>query len=244
MKTKINLLLVAFALIFIISCKKDKDDNNTPIVPIAQTPTNSQGLGNNSGFPTGTLYELPQSIEIEGEIRGGMDYYYSGNDNVDKKNMKLLHNIITNKNINEDDWQYYGSGTYVELYMKFYNTSAEDTIVIIPGGLIFIDSTKTYQHGFVLQTVSIPVLAHDTTYAVVNAYCSNLDRDCSDWDAIYHFGPVTNNSELIKIVEIMEEKEEPEDFYVIYEIQDMIWDVTDYNKVLSQQQLSYLNDLP
>jgi len=241
MKTQRNWFVLAMILLVVVattvSCKKDKDDNND--VNVLPKPENTNGLGNNAGFPTGTQYNLPSWVQLIGEIRGG-EYY---GDKTIPANKHLP--AFASKELKEY-WQYYGSGTYVELYLTLYNTLATDSVFNIPAGLIFIDSTKTHQHGFVLQTLSIPVLAMDTTYAVVKAYCANLSRSSSSWEAIYHFGPVSNNSELVKIVNIMKNKQllTYMDYEIASEIQSIIWDVTDYNKVLTQSQLNYLNSLP
>jgi hypothetical protein len=241
MKTQKNWFVLAILLLVVVattvSCKKDKDDDND--VNIVPKPENTNGLGDNNGFPTGTQFNLPPWIELIGEIRGGE--YYGGKSIPVNKHMPTF----ANKELSEY-WQYYGSGTYVDLYLTLHNTLTTDSIFTIPGGLIFIDSTKTHQHGFVLQTVSIPVLALDTTYAVIKAYCANLSRSSSSWEAIYHFGPVSNNSELVKIVNILKTKQllTYMDYEVSNEIQDIVWDVTDYNQILTQAQLNYLNSLP
>lgn len=229
-------LLLIFAL-FTSSCKKkdkDNDDDNLP------TPQNNAGLGDNPGFPTGTAFHLPTGITIIDQIRGGE---FSGKKHIPIN--KLSKQLPVNKDINAF-WEYYGSGTYVDLYIQFYNTLTIDTSIIIPGGLIFIDSTFSYQNGIVLQSVTIPILATDTAFAVVRAYCCNLSRSVSDWDAIYTFGPVSNNTELVKIVNIMKNKQMISmlDYNVISEIQNIIWNVTDFNQLLTQEEINYLNSLP
>lgn len=233
----LTVILFLTGILLSTSCKKDKDDGaNTP----DPTPTNNQGLGDNSGFPTGTPYVLPSFVTIVGEIRGGESYDKSM-PHIKKATLQQPNSISDKQN-----WEYYGSGTYVNLYIQLYNTLQEDTLVVIPGGLIFVDSTLTYQHGFILQSVTIPLVANDTTFAIVRAYCCNLSRHGSDWEAVYHFGNISNNSELSKIVTILKTKQIPliEDWATTSEIQSIIWDITDYNEVLTSTQLDYLNSLP
>jgi len=241
MKTKQILFFAASVLIifalFTSSCKKkdnDNDDDNDP------TPQNNAGLGDNPGFPTGTAFHLPSGITIIDQIRGGE---FFGKNHIPIN--KLSKQLPVNKDINAF-WEYYGSGTYVDLYIQFYNTLTIDTSIIIPGGLIFIDSSGVYQNGFVLQSLTIPLIASDTAFAIVRAYCCNLSKHVSDWEAIYTFGPVSNNTELVKIVNILKTKQIPDisNYTVTGEIQSILWDITDYNQVLTQDQLNFLNSLP
>lgn len=239
MKTKKYFqLFLLCALCFIcvtVACKKKKDD------PGILMPSNSNGLGENPGFPTGTTFVLPTYVSIIDQIRGGEDYGKRLFSVRDKRHIQLGTPRHTN-----DNWVPFGSGSYVDLYIKFLNSLNSDTTVIIPGGLIFIDSTKVYQHGFILQPLTIPLFANDTTFAVLRAYCINLNRDPSDWDAVYYTGPTTNNSELVKVVSILKAKEliTMDNYDTVSEIQSIIWDITDNNQILTQAQIDFLNSLP
>lgn len=239
MKTKkyFQLFLVcALCITFVtVACKKKKDD------PDVIGPTNTNGLGDNAGFPTGTVFSFPPYVTIIGDIRGGEDYGKSIYTRKDKRYLQLGYQKQTKEN-----WEPFGSGSYVDLYIKFFNALNIDTSVTLPGGLIFIDSTKVYQHGLILQPLVIPLFANDTTFAKVKSYCINMNRDPSDWLAVYYTGPTTNNSELVKIISILKAKDQiaMDNYSVVSEVQTIIWDVTDYNQVLSQAQINYLNSLP
>jgi hypothetical protein len=237
MKTLINTALLAAIIIFSVSCKKE---NDTPDPTPQQVVQNMTGLGDNSGLPTGTQYVLPSFVSLIGDIRGGI-YSEKSNRNVDKK---VPYTKVANygaKSPEEEIFTTFGTGTYVDLYIKFFCTLDHDTTFNILGGLIFVDTTGNYQSGFVLQTISIPLVSMDTTFALVRAYCLNLSRHSSDYDAVFKFGPVTNNASLMEVVNVMKIKQPP----VGNEsgVQDIIWNISDFDGITNENR-TFLNSLP
>ncbi len=242
MKKLFCILIVTFSTLLLFNaCHKDKDPQPTP----TPTPTVNPylaGLGDHVGYPAGTAYALPAAIHLVSDIRGG--YYSKSGVKKDKKTYKGPFPI----NLIPKSWVSYGTGTYVDLYFKLYNTLTTDTVVIIPGGLIFCDSLDNdssngiYQRGFILQNDTIYILALDTAFVALEAYCLNAGLSGSDYDAVYYIGPVTSNPNLNQIVTIMSTKQYP--FGHESEIQDIIWNVTDYGQNLTQTEIQFLNNLP
>lgn len=230
--------IVLALFVVITSCKKENTQNiNDQSGPTASISTIT-GLGPHPGSPSGLNYELPKNIKIIGSIRGGLPYA-----KVADKNFKGPFPFIKNPK----SWIDYGTGTYVNLYIKLYNTAASPSTVTLPGGLIFCDSLDahgfgTYQKGFILQDVSIPVPAMDTAFACIRAYCMNHTLMPSSYSAVYYMGPITNNQDLNQIVSIMAPKQYP--FGEEYTIQSTVWNVTDYGLTLTPAEISYLNALP
>ncbi|MFA4851082.1 MAG: hypothetical protein WC868_05495 [Bacteroidales bacterium] len=232
-------ILGAFILsTVLVSCKKDKD--TTPIDQPTSGPVLSHslsGLGNHQGYPSGTMFNLPNNVKIIGSIRGGLPYGKVAN-----KSFKGPFPFTNNPK----SWIDYGTGTYVNLYIKFYNTLPTNDSLTLPGGLIFCDSldidSSQYQKGFILQDVHIQLPALDTAFACIRAYCLNAHMMPSSYDAIYLLGPVTNNIDLNQIVTIMAPKQYP--FGEEYPIQEIIWNVTDYGLNITPAEVSYLNSLP
>ena len=248
MKTKIYFLAAAlFALSFTFSsCKKEKATvaDPTPPAPLQVYHSTHSGLGLHGGYPTGTTFTLPANVKIIGSIRGGLA---SGKESpiIDK----LTYNgPFANNNQLKANWITYGTGTYVNLYIAFYNTLATNATLTLPGGLIFVDSTDVndsigrFQKGFILQDVHIALPALDTAFACVRAYCLNLHLMPSNYSSIYYIGPITNNVELNQIVTIMAPKQYP--FGNEGSIQQIIWNVTDNALTLTPTETSYLNSLP
>jgi hypothetical protein len=244
MKSKIYLLLavlVAVSFAF-TSCKKDKTETppETPWVPIVHQNTLS-GLGSFHGFPTGTVYHLPSNITIIGSIRGGIQ----GKDyQIDKPKYTGPFPYVQE----EKSWVDYGTGTYINLYIKFYNSLPTPSTFTIPGGLIFcdsldiVDSIGIYQKGYIMQALNIAVPAQDTAFAHIKAYCLNMHLMPSSYNAIYYIGPITNNPELNTITSIMAPKQYP--FGEEGSIQSIVWKVTDNGQTLDSTDIAYLNSLP
>jgi len=231
-------LLIAYAIMF-NSCNKDEQ---IPAPEPTITPVDYySGLGSKPGIPTGRPFVLPSHVKIIGDIRGGI---MGKNNGIDKNKYTGPFPYITP----DKTWIDYGTGTYVNLYIKFYNSLPTPSSVTIPGGLIFIDSldinthTGTYQKGYILQSVTIYLPALDTSFAHINAYCLNHTLLPSNYNAIYYIGPITNNPQLNQISSIMSTKQYP--FGEEYNIQNIIWNVTDYGMTLTPSEIQYLNSLP
>jgi len=227
--------LLFLSVVLFSSCKKDNND------PPPNQNTLS-GLGQVHGFPTGTQFTLPPNVHIIGSIRGGDAKKMQG---VDKNTYYGPFPVSTEKT---NDYTEYGTGTYVNLYIQFYNSLGTDVTLTIPGGLIFcdsldvIDSLGIYQKGYILQSVYIPLPALDTAFACLRAYCLNHTLSPSSYDAVYYIGPITNNPDLNQISTIMAPKQYP--FGSEYNIQSIIWNVTDYGLTLDTAEIAYLNSLP
>ena len=243
MKKKLNLigaLLVVFVLLM-NSCKKD--DVSAPIQNLKPVPTHNylSGLGPNVGFPAGLPFVLPHYIHVIGPIRGG-EMYKSNTVDKNKYTGPFPLNLIPKS------WVVYGTGTYINLYIKFYNALPNPTSLTIPGGLIFVDSldndssTGVYQKGFILQDIHVPLPALDTAFIVVQAYCLNHTLQASNYNAVYFIGPISSNPNLNQIVSIMATKQPP--VGVEYNIQSIVWNVTDYGLNISPSEIQYLNSLP
>jgi hypothetical protein len=226
-------VLLLTAMVF-SSCQKDP----TPPPTTAPVINYGAGLGTTDGYPTGKHFALPQGISIIGEIRGGIygkapiDKTYKGPFNYDSK-----ANYVT-----------LGTGTFVNLYMTLYNSTLTDITFTMPGGLIFIDSADAHQHepvyqkGYILQDVEVIVPALDTSFIDLRAYCLNHTLAASSYYAVYYIGPITNNPQLNMITNIMDGKQYP--YGEEYNIQTIIWNVTDYGLILTSNEIAYLNALP
>lgn len=234
--------ILVLAAIVVSGCKKDNIDTSpSPTYPPITYVDYNQGLGSNPGYPVGMQFTLPEHIKLIGEIRGGAPgrnltiedkQTYSGPFPID---------------IPLRNWVTYGTGTYVNLYMKFYNNSSSPTTLTLPGGLIFCDTQDNshepqYQRGFLLQSVHIPIPPFDTAYVHLPCYCLNMHLAVPDFNTVYYIGPVTMNPNLNLIVQIMAPKQYPYGYE--YDIQSIIWNVTDNGQPLTQADIQFLQSLP
>jgi len=241
---KFLFVTIAFSALLFNACKKETHELNvTPQGPPygPQTDVFMAGLGTNPGYPTGNTFTLPINIKIIGDIRGGIE---GKSYMIDKNTFKGPFPYVQE----EKSWVDYGTGTYVNLYIKFFNVLPTPSSVTIPGGLIFVDSADinehigVYQKGFILQSITIPVPGLDTAFACIKAYCLNHTLLPSSYSAIYYIGPITNNPQLNQITNIMAPKQYP--VGEEYTIQSIIWNVTDYSLTLTASEIQYLNSLP
>lgn len=236
MKTRYLLFALLLSTVALYSCEKE-DPAPTPAPE--PTPTDYYaGLGTTPGTPAGKPYLLPAGISVVGEIRGGL----SGKAPYEK-NYKGPFNDFP-----KASYVTLGTGTYVNLYMMLYNSNFTNLSFSLPGGLIFVDSSDVFNHepvyqkGYILQNVNVSINAFDTAYIQLRAYCLNHTLSPSTYDAVYYFGPVTSNPQLNTITGIMATKAYP--FGEEYNIQTIIWNVTDYGLTLTSAEIAYLNGLP
>jgi len=232
------MLLLAIAFIF-NACKKESVDQK-PLPEEKPTINYNQGLGNNPGYPVGLPYSLPSNIEIKGEIQGGMPGRLV---QIDKTSYTgPFPGFEQSRN-----WVTYGTGTYVNLYVKFFSPFANATSFALPGGLIFCDtqdndSVPLFQRGLLLQTVTINIPAMDTAFVHLPCYCLNKTFPIPNFDVVYYIGPITMNPQLNQLISIMSTKQ-----YPIGEestLQGIIWHITDDGLNLTSAEIQYLNSLP
>jgi hypothetical protein len=232
------MLLLAIAFVF-NACKKEEADQ-TP--PPGDQPTidYNQGLGADPGYPIGFHYSLPSHIELVGDIRGGLP---GRSDQIDKETYKGPFPACPQ----DRSWITYGTGTYVNLYMKFYNTLTTPATLSLPGGLIFCDTQDnnhepSYQRGLLLQTVNIPIPAQDTAFVHLPCYCLNMALPPPSFNTVYYIGPVTMNPQLNQMILIMSTKQYP--YGEEGTIQGIVWNITDNGQTLTAGDIQYLNSLP
>ena len=236
------LVLLAGSAVILSSCKKSQRETIKEPEVVVNTSGNVDvyaGLGTHEGYPYGEEFKLPPYVKICGYIRGGI----AGKSTIQDKSFKGPFPGSQSK-----AWVDYGTGTFVNLYVKFYNSLPTQATLTLPGGLIFIDSADyfnrdpVYQKGFILQAVHVQLPALDTAFACLRAYCLNHTLAPSSYNAVYFMGPVTLNPDLATIVGIMAPKQYP--FGHEYDIQTILWNVTDYGLGLSPADTAYLNGLP
>lgn len=233
MKIKLYGIIVLAGIVF-ASCKKD--DTNQ-VSPIPAVPVQYNGLGDRPGNPTGTPLSLPSNLTIIGKITGGLSF--KSDIRPEKKYGQKF--FFANRGA-KADYISYGTGTYVDLYMKVISNTGHDTTWIIPGGTIFCDSSGTYQNGLILQDDSVLITGSDTAFVWLRAYCTNLSRHGSDEYAVYRLGVVSDNPAIMEVIAILRNKLKP--FGNESAIQNIIWNITEYSAALSAEDKATLQQLP
>lgn len=236
MKTKsifFNIFILALALISFNACKKDdSSSNNKPPVVIEQTPGyHPQGLGSNPGQPYGISYTLPNDIRLIGAITSSPQ---KGIVNDKVAQLSDFTNFTP-----KADYVSYGSGTYVNLYVKLLNTSFQTKTLIIPAGLIFSCEDTSTQGGVIIQPDTIVIPGEDTVFCCLKSYCTNLHKSPPS-NQVYKITVTTLHYDLWLVAYILKNKQTIQDSGTI---QSIIWSITD-GTGLSETDKNYLLSLP
>jgi hypothetical protein len=261
-KTTSNLLLftcVAMMALSLNSCTKSGEDplNNGSEIP---------GLGNAEGNLTGTPFRLPDGIELIGNITGAgyQDNYWL---TFAPSERKLVHKDRTVENPvtpvqtradNNEETHYRGSGEgYVDLLISLRNTRSTPVEVTIPAATIIISQSGDSQHGVLIKKVTFTIPANESYRLSLSLYCGNLSKSAAYSSDIYIWGVVSNAKALLDLCDRVKNKKinieefsqtSSADRYTyesqVYELQDIVWDITDSIGKLANDAISYINSLP
>jgi hypothetical protein len=156
----------------------------------------------------GTPYTLPTGVELEKPTKGHDQYCVP--DNQTENEIK-------------------GSGGMVRLCLNFRNTTQQPVTVVFPPGLVFISNSVLTQNGIIIQRVTIEVPAARTQFYVpIYLYCLNLHRKPTNGpEDTYTVGPVTQDSGLLELTGLLENKQVPLMDNANGDVQAAVWDVTD-----------------
>jgi hypothetical protein len=210
MKTKaFNLLIASVICISIVSCKKSEDDPTPAATTTTTQPTYStslSGFGSHGGSPTGAPYSFPSNVKVVGQLWGG-----------DNSGGSLTYNNIG-----------LGEG-YVTIYFRLVNTNASSYSLTFPSGMIIsrdnCDPGDSSQSGTLITPATVTLNAHDTTNICLSMYCINGGFHVSSQTDLYSVKVVSNNDQLNKLITALKNKTSLA--MHSYEIQDMIWEISD-----------------
>ncbi len=138
----------------------------------------------------------------------------------------------------------YGSDTGYSRH-GFFNLELRGratTIVIetLPGGLFFIPKNKETQNLIVIKPQVFLFSTVETTY-VIGAFCCNAGLHAPDASDDYTIGPVTDNPDLRKIVNICADRDLTFHGFLV---QEAVWQVTDGDGLTPGMEDSLRNLLP
>jgi hypothetical protein len=240
-KTLSAIAIGAFILsIVAISCKKNTDQS-TPDNSNHQASfytTSLSGLGSHGGVPSGNAFVLPTNIQLIGSMTGGLP----GKSPIYEVT-KTIENIPSS--LPKSVYTEYGIGTYVNIYMKLFNTSYSSYKLIVPAGVIMTDSlpndstvVDTTQGGIIIEPDTIVFDPRDTMNICLKSFCINLHHGIPTLYNVYKFAAITNNESLHKVITILRNKKTLLDH--VGDIQSILWEITD-GAGLSQASIDMMN---
>jgi hypothetical protein len=125
----------------------------------------------------------------------------------------------------------------LSIHVRSVSGSVEtDTLV---AGLFFTSDDDAVQHMLVVKQHVITVGPADTIITI-GCFCCNSGLHAPDSADTYEVGPVTDNSRLIQIIDILRDKDVSAGLFTV---QQAVWQVTDEGK-LTQDMIDQLNALP
>lgn len=234
MKTKrilLPVIVLVLGLIALNACKKDVSPTYPITVVTIPVGNYTAGLGSSPGTPVCKPFILPTNIVLIGEIKSAA--FKAGFTNKETQNVNDY--IITPKTT----FLELGSGTYVQVYLKLYNTNSQPTTLIIPGGLMFLPGDTSSQTGTTIQNDTIIIPPHDSTGCHIKTYCTNLHKHVPSGTTYKMLG-TSLNTDLWTMVSILKTKQK---IVSNSRIQSIIWNITD-NGGFTQADKDYLNSLP
>jgi hypothetical protein len=241
----------------IVSCEKkdgnDIDDEYTG----KEQPGNIPGFGENGGSIAGQAFQLPAGLEFAGDIMGydDADAYTprSASAIIDKRTayQPVLNNPESIGTRTGAANVSLGSGLLVTILIPLKNTTSNRIDVEFPAGLIFESSSGRYQNGILLKKTKATVPANSTYYVSLHLYCGNASRSASSPSAHYLRPVVTNSELLLYLCGLVKNKkiniEENQGMlnianYVMmaFQLQQIVWKVTDYGQLPNQEDLDYI----
>jgi hypothetical protein len=112
---------------------------------------------------------------------------------------------------------------------------------VLPAGLLMVRRSSQTQHLLLLKDQPVTAGAV-TTQTLLGAFCCNKYRNLPDAADTFDLGPMTDNSELQQIVDIVKDKD-ISDYNDMWMVQRAVQLVTD-STGLNQAYLDSLNALP
>ncbi|MFP2932649.1 hypothetical protein ACLESO_47380 [Pyxidicoccus sp. 3LG] len=226
----------------VLACSDGDDDGGGPNNPPGGGGVDAgvnefrPGLGEDEGEPQGTPLSLPNGVSISGDILGADEL------RGECKGGETPH----------------GSGPAVKVCVPFRNDTLGSVQVELPPGLIVVSiSEGRYQHGLLVErvVVTIPPTRQgpgglpdggpgpdpDATQVLLHLYCLNEERNPSETGNPYEMGPVTSDSALRELLQLLSGKRiDSEDDVDV--VQDALYSITEHNG-LTREDREAISDL-
>lgn len=123
----------------------------------------------------------------------------------------------------------YGSDTgysrvgFFNVELRGRSATGQVIVETLPGGLFFIPGSDKTQNLIVIRPQIISFGATETTW-VIGSFCCNSGLHTPDGDDVFAIGPVTDNADLKKIIDIVADRDIT---WYSYLVQSAVWQVTD-----------------
>jgi len=209
------------------SADPDKSDPDGKGIVTDYEPGNIPGMGETEGELTGEPFDFPEKIEIKGGLKGDLF-------------------LVPAK----DYCQIIGSGAFVLVQLELVNHLEKDTLLVLPAGLTFRAMDEQDQNGLLIQEAEISLAGGETCKTLVYLYCINQHKSGSSGNSRYAFGPVSDASPVVELMQLLKGKRinfehlDNEEFQSLkHDLQYIVWNVTDGSGI-TQEDRDFIRALP
>lgn len=226
--TKCLLIFVVATALAFFSCSKDHPaDPEDEETGADYEPGHIPGMGEKEGELTGKPFVFPEKIEIKGGLKGDLF-------------------LVPGK----DYCQTVGSGAFVLVQLELVSHLDKDTLLVLPAGLTLRAMDEEDQNGLLIQKTEISLGRGETCRTLVYLYCINQHKSGSSSNSRYVFGPVSDASPVVELIQLLKGKRinfeqlDNEEFQSLkHDLQYIVWNVTDGNGI-TQEDRDFISALP
>jgi hypothetical protein len=237
-----RIALFGLVCLILVSCEKKAEE----------APNEIPGMGNSTEALEVTAYDLPEGIEIVGDITGFEEEAIAA---LPENSLKSASKI----DCSNENW--YGSGgNWVRIKITLQNTSGRNRTVFLPKGLVFQVDKSDYQHALLLQWVWFNLKPKSTRTIYLNLYCINKGKNGSDINSYYKLLGITKSKLIWELLNIIAWKKINFEHYpcsvlksanieevdypgIVDNLQDAVWALTN-GKGLTNEHITFIESLP
>ncbi len=242
MRKLLNLIMVS-SLILFVACQDDD-------TKVEETAGNIPGMGNTPGDLEVSEYNLPEGLEIVGDISGILE-----------SESTVAQEYASLKATNTSSKRFYGcGGTYIQVQLTLKNNIERRRTCFFPPGLIFKVNNNDHQHAFNLCWTWFCFEPLETRTIVLYLFCINRGRTESLVNTVYEILGKTTSVNMKWLANRCNGKRmnwecfshnktqsylKSGDTYeeVAGEMQEVIWALTNGDG-LTEEQEAYIDELP
>lgn len=249
------LFSVIFFTASLVACGGDENDSGnseTPPPNQTQEPGKIPGLGEYPGEIQGTPFALPDGVYLNGSITGASMAYDPASFKKEMRQEEEVQKIIFNFVFSED--VVVGSGFDVILAIPLVNSNSTESEVIFPARLVMKAKSSDYQNGILLKETKVKIPAGASYTVALIMYCGNLHRSGSSVTSFYELGVILDSPLIKDLTDRLVDKKinyeehtksEENQYWTQYErLADMVWDLTDRGIALSEENKTWIANLP
>jgi len=227
MKAKI-FPLVILILIGFSSCEKEPSDEVGDISGMGLTP---------GDIEIKKSYELPKGI--------------------------ALVNQMVESDIQDPTYTIFGSGGHIKINMTLINATSSVKTIFFPQGLILKNSAPGNHSGILLQTTWITLGGNTQRDITLCLYCINARLHSASLIAPFNFHGVTASSTMTDLLELISNRRinyemiygsvdgsdplppsGPAYSQIIARLETIVWNLTDFDKGISADDIDFIENIP